>query len=502
MNNISNTPNTPEKNKQVYYYISCDEKEYERISAICRELRRRNVSVAHDNGKVSGEQWASYVSAMINNSHTYILFVTKDLLAHENRFVRNEFFFAQKSGKKMYAVLLDSITPDDVSDSLKKWFNQINQCICIHPAPQASPANVVKSMNEVISFACNEAAPNTSNQTASPIPQNAEVKQDAENRQSPASNQQTPPDHKTQDNQNDPAPKKRPKFTVAAAIGGAVVLLVGAVVLFVSFFLGGDDPSFYNYDITEDGVVILSLANEETTSLHIPSKIEGKPVVMIGESAFSGCINLKKVKIPKSVKKIDRSAFLYCENLTQIRIPNSVTSIGESAFSNCSSLTDIQLSSSLKEIADDTFYGCTNLRSVNIPHSVKSIGESAFMECASLKSVTIPDSVKSIGGSAFEHCSALSEVKLSDSVNEISYSCFEGCQSLKEAIIPTSVREIGDYAFSGCPALKKAVIPDSVQNIVDSAFLDCPGLTVYGKTGSCAEEYAVAHSIPFKAQQP
>ena len=65
--------------------------------------------------------------------------------------------------------------------------------------------------------------------------------------------------------------------------------------------------------------------------------------------------------------------------------------------------------------------------------------------------------------------------------------------------IPPSVSDIGDYAFSGCTSLKKAVIPDSVQNIVDTAFSDCPGLTIYGKPGSAAEEYARTRDIPFKS---
>ncbi len=54
----------------------------------------------------------------------------------------------------------------------------------------------------------------------------------------------------------------------------------------------------------------------------IPDTIDGKPVVSIGDWAFSGRYNV-----------------------TSITIPNSVTSIGDEAFSNCIGLTSITIPS-------------------------------------------------------------------------------------------------------------------------------------------------------------
>ena len=116
----------------------------------------------------------------------------------------------------------------------------------------------------------------------------------------------------------------------------------------------------YTYTVNEDGnsVTITKYAGKGE-EVNIPSEIEGKKVVSIGEKAFMGC-----------------------SSLTSVTIPNGVTDIGYFAFSDCSSLT-----------------------SVTIPASVKNIEETAFSGCSSLTSVTIPDSVTSIGSMAFANCS-------------------------------------------------------------------------------------------------
>jgi hypothetical protein len=52
----------------------------------------------------------------------------------------------------------------------------------------------------------------------------------------------------------------------------------------------------------------------------------------IGEGAFSDCINLTKIEIPKSVTTVSSYAFYGCLQLKKIKIPSSVTAIGEYAF--------------------------------------------------------------------------------------------------------------------------------------------------------------------------
>ena len=113
---------------------------------------------------------------------------------------------------------------------------------------------------------------------------------------------------------------------------------------------------------------------------------------------------------------------------------------------------------------------------VVIPRKVKEIGISSFWRCRTIISVTIPSTVNKIGGSAFADCSDLTEVIISEGVKIIE-DAFDGCSSLEKITIPKSVKEIGDYAFWYCPKV-----------------------TIYGESGSYAEQYAKENGIPFKAR--
>ena len=93
------------------------------------------------------------------------------------------------------------------------------------------------------------------------------------------------------------------------------------------------------------------------STVTIPAKLNGYPVVRIGVAAFFG------VSLPYTV--CDSSP---CHQVMEkVKIPSGVTSIGDCAFA-----------------------GCRNLSSVEVPASVTEIGACAFTDCASLKKVTLP----------------------------------------------------------------------------------------------------------------
>ena len=61
----------------------------------------------------------------------------------------------------------------------------------------------------------------------------------------------------------------------------------------------------------------------------------------IGKNAFSGCIRLSEVQIPKTVKTIGTAAFMDCNTLRQIDIPNSVKNVMPFAFHKCPQLGQV-----------------------------------------------------------------------------------------------------------------------------------------------------------------
>ena len=151
------------------------------------------------------------------------------------------------------------------------------------------------------------------------------------------------------------------------------------------------------------------------------------------------------------------------------------------------------------KIGNDAFYMRDDLTSVVIPDGVIEIGGGAFGYCFGMTSITIPSSVTQIGSAAFEHCDALTTVTIPGSVTTITDGAFVLCNGLTNVTICDGVTEIGSNAFFSCQSLVRITIPDSVTTIGEDAFKGCNTLTIYGRQGSYAEQYAKENNIPFVA---
>ena len=134
---------------------------------------------------------------------------------------------------------------------------------------------------------------------------------------------------------------------------------------------------------------------------------------------------------------IGDSAFSSCGGLTRIKIPYGVTSIGAYAFSRCSGLASVTIPSSVTNICSGAFSQCHGLTSVTIPDSVTSIGDYAFSQCYRLTGITIPPSVTLIGSSPFSNCSGLTSVIMAGNCpRRIVSSAFSGVSSSCVAYLP------------------------------------------------------------------
>lgn len=162
----------------------------------------------------------------------------------------------------------------------------------------------------------------------------------------------------------------------------------------------------------KDGTVVVAdglfYGDEELTSIDIADSVEN-----IGSMAFEECINLREVKLPKSLYTICEETFYGCESLESITLPD-VVNIGESAFAHCISLKNIVIPESVEfGIDDSAFLNCTSLQKVTVNGNIQQIGSAVFMNCENLKSINIPKSVESIGNDVFEFC------------NNVTIKCYE-----------------------------------------------------------------------------
>ena len=298
----------------------------------------------------------------------------------------------------------------------------------------------------------------------------------------------------------------------------------------------GDDlvDSLFTYTIQNNSVTITGLKqnNQFSGNLLVPSKIKGKPVTIIGNSAFNGCACLTSVTIPNSVTDIGESVFSDCIGLTNITIPDSVTSIGSSAFHGCSSLESITIpfvGARAGVTSSDTYqypfgymfgtssytggtptkqnyHGSSTISGTYttyyIPSSLKSVTVTggnilygAFSGCSGLTSITFGNSVTSIG-TAFSHCTGLTTVNWNatecTSVGSFNTApIFSTCPNLATVNIGDNVKIIPSDAFKDCSGLTSVTIGGSVTRIGNYVFDGCSRLTSITFNGTKAQWNAI-----------
>ena len=250
----------------------------------------------------------------------------------------------------------------------------------------------------------------------------------------------------------------------------------------------------------------------------------GNKVEEIKSNAFNGCTSLESIETPESTKTFGSSCFRDCKNLKSAVIHATKTSMGTNLFNGCSSLETVTLPvdktvleegmfrecTSLKKIAmPDTlqtvgnyaFYNCDALTVMTLPKGVTSVGNQAFYDCDALTAVHIPDSVTSLGGDLFYSCDALRDVTLGLGLSVIPANTFLGCGSLAEIVIPYYVKELGNASFKNCTSLTSVTMPRGLAKIGTEVFSYPRKMTIYGISGTYAEEYAKANNITFVDRQ-
>jgi hypothetical protein len=114
----------------------------------------------------------------------------------------------------------------------------------------------------------------------------------------------------------------------------------------------------------------------------IPASVE-----IIGQYAFEGCMNLKHIDLPSTLRDIRYNAFARC-GLEEITIPvMNFTDGDECIFLECHQLKSVTLSEGLTIVPFSMFEKCDALESITFPSTMKDIGKMAFYGCTALQSV-------------------------------------------------------------------------------------------------------------------
>ena len=259
--------------------------------------------------------------------------------------------------------------------------------------------------------------------------------------------------------------------------------------------------------------------NGPTGGITIPATLGSYAVTSIGADAFAEDTTLTTVSIPQSVRSIGRGAFQNCTGLTTASMAAGVTSISENAFKGCTSLATANIPASVTSIGTSAFEDCMMLKTLTLPATLTYIGNYTFRRCSTIETVIIPNSVTAIGEGAFESCTKLKNLTLSTGLMQIEDFTFYRCTSLTPLNLPENITSVGRYAFSECSSLSSvtfpksvltigasafensqylavAIIPNTTTTIASTAFRNAP-VSIYGYTGTYAEQFARENSIPF-----
>lgn len=298
---------------------------------------------------------------------------------------------------------------------------------------------------------------------------------------------------------------------------------------------------FY-YNVFDNGTAEITRYEGDDTVLTVPAEIDGKKVTSVGSwfmfdinyrkevqeiiiengvktiADFSGCENLKKVTVPKSVTRIEAGAFFDCKSLETVAGGENVAYCGANAFGNTQFLKNsanrkngqlyfgkclialdktyagaLKIKSDTVCIADGVFRDCKNLTSVYIPKSVRYFGAlksggNNFWNCPKLEKITVSKDNKyfsSVSGILFNKSQTVlcrypsaksaKTYTVPKKVRKIAEAAFEGSKNLTDVKFDKNAKAIiEDYAFYNCKAVKAMTIP---KNVIFMS--ECPGMGLY-----------------------
>ena len=122
-----------------------------------------------------------------------------------------------------------------------------------------------------------------------------------------------------------------------------------------------DVLKYLKWEITERGARIIGCDRTFKGAMEIPSRLDGVPVVEIGEKAFSERHSLKSVVIPDSVEVVGGWAFDHCDELEELRLGTGIKTIENGAFAECYSLQSVVIPGSVEVVGDGAFGFGVNL---------------------------------------------------------------------------------------------------------------------------------------------
>lgn len=192
-----------------------------------------------------------------------------------------------------------------------------------------------------------------------------------------------------------------------------------------------DDTGYMDrlkFDVYE--LVPNMLAGTEVTRVALPPYN-----LSIGNQAFA-LSKIEEIEIPSTVTRVGDYAFAGCVNLKKVTFAGLPATLGKGMFRNCTNLQTVDFKQGLNDVPEGAFYGCSSLQAM--PAGVATIGAEAFRNSG----ITVADlrGVTEVGAYAFADAGRLTTV-LSDGPVRIGDGAFAGDAALED--LPELTSDVG-----------------------------------------------------------
>lgn len=228
--------------------------------------------------------------------------------------------------------------------------------------------------------------------------------------------------------------------------------MLAAVIFAVSFVVFPVSAQAVKLGVVKDSI------------LTIDSNIKSIP-----DYTYKDRTDIKEVRFSafSKLQEIGDYAFLGCANLKKITLPETLLKLGEGAFRECYALDSLVIPKGVKTLPKALCMWDRNLKSVALPNRLADIGSHAFAYCESLSEIEIPSAVVHIGSNVFSGCSNLKEIELPANLKELESYAFSDCKSLVRAKLPANSNMLGELIFSGCINLRELIAPSKIPPTFD-----------------------------------
>ena len=269
----------------------------------------------------------------------------------------------------------------------------------------------------------------------------------------------------------------------------STIILTIFISIFVFSPVQGKTQDGFEYEITENGAVILSY-DGESTDVSIPLVLEDQNVTAIADRAFENNVKLVQISMPSAIETIGNRAFAGCTNLSAVNISYGLKHIGDEAFADCYTLSYFVLPTTLETIGRKAFDNCENIVYFYdlTGNALNEVGSNAFDDTSWFKNSYGDYVTLSQGQFLLKYLADESTFTIPWNVFYIAEDAFSGNDQIETLYLPNNLVKLQSGAISNMASLSTVYGSNELRT---SYFIDCPQSPVGSES-----------SGPYKANVP